>query len=373
MSCIEGILGLIWWSFIFIPIYKRLYKMKKLLLGVSVAALLPGGLLAQDIHFTQYFTSPLTLNPAMTGLVADDLRFSGNYRTQWASVSPNPYTTASVSFDIATMKGKLPEGDALGIGVLGFLDKAGSGGLTNTTVGASLAYHKAFGRDRKQHLSFGLQGMLVQKNINFAKLTFEDMYNEGTGTLMYKTNEVFNNVDLTYPDINLGVMYSGQVADNITFYLGYSQYHLTRPVETFLNDNTNRINARHTGYVGGSFDMNPNTVLYASGIVQSQGGATEVAVGAAVGFVLNPEHDEEFQRNTILYLGGWYRYRDAVSPYLGLEWSKMRVGISYDINVSTFTPATRSAGGYELSLIYFGRINKRERNPNYNWSCPKLY
>jgi type IX secretion system PorP/SprF family membrane protein len=347
--------------------------MKKLLLGVGVAVLLSGSLKAQDIHFTQYFTSPLTLNPAMTGLVADDLRFSANYRSQWASVSPNPYTTASLSFDIAALKGKLPEGDALGIGMLGFYDKSGSGGLTNTTVGASLAYHKAFGRDRQQHLSFGLQGMLVQKNINFAQLTFEDMYNNGNGTLMFPTGEVFNNADLTYPDINLGAMYSGQIADHATFYLGYSQYHLTRPAESFLGEDTSRIHARHTAYIGGSFDMNPNTVLYASGIYQSQAGATEVALGAAVGFVLNPEHDEEYQKNTIFYLGGWYRYQDAVSPYVGIEWSKMRIGISYDVNISSFTPATRSAGGYEISLIYFGRINKRERNPNYNWSCPKLY
>ena len=85
--------------------------MKKLLLGLSAAVLFSGSLMAQDVHFTQYFTSPLTLNPAMTGLVADDLRFSGNYRQQWASVSPNPYITGSMSFDIATLKGKLPEGD----------------------------------------------------------------------------------------------------------------------------------------------------------------------------------------------------------------------------------------------------------------------
>lgn len=348
--------------------------MKKLLLGMSVAMLFSASLKAQDIHFTQYFTSPLTLNPAMTGLVADDLRFSGNYRSQWASVSPNPYVTATMSFDIATLKGKLPEGDALGLGFLGLYDKSGSGGLTNTTVGLSMSYHKAFGRDRQQHLSIGMQGMLVQKNINFAKLTFEDQYDANSGTLMYTTNEFFNNADLTYPDFNFGAMYSGKVADYATFYLGYSYYHLTQPVETFIGGtSSHKIHPRHTGYIGGSFDMNPNTVLYASGLYQAQAGAQEVVLGAAVGFVLNPGHDMEYQKNTTFYLGGWYRYQDAVAPYVGLEWSKMRLGISYDVNISSLTPATRSVGAYEVSLIYFGRINKRERNPNYSWSCPKIY
>lgn len=346
--------------------------MKKLILGIGVTLAMTGSVLAQDVHFSQYFTSPLTLNPAMTGLVAEDLRFAGNYRTQWSSVTSTPYTTATVSYDMAVLKGKLPEGDALGIGLMGLYDKAGSGGLTNTTFGLSLAYHKAFGRDRQQHISFGMQGVLVQKTLDFQKLTFEDMYNTQNGSLAFPTAERFNNVNLSYPDFNAGLMYSGKVSDHVTAYIGYSYYHLTQPVESFLNDNF-QIHNRQSGYLGGAFDMNENTVLYASALYQSQASATEVVLGTAVGFILNPGHDGEYQKNTIFYLGGWYRYGDAVIPYMSIEWSKMRLGVSYDVNMSSFTPATGGLGGYEISLIYFGRINKHERNPQYNWSCPKLY
>ncbi len=347
--------------------------MKKLILGVGVAVLFAGSVKAQDVHFTQYFTSPLTLNPAMTGLVEDDLRFAADYRSQWSSVSPNPYITGTLSYDMAILKGKLPEGDAIGIGLLGLYDKSGSGGLTNETVGLSLAYHKAFGYDKLQHISFGLQVDLVQKSLDFAKLTFEDMNQPGLG-LIGPTNEVFHSNQITYPDYNAGLMYSGKVADHVTAYLGYSYYHLTQPVETFMNSPKDpTIHARQTGYMGASFEMNPNTVLYTSALFQSQASATEVLVGAAVGFILNPGHDAEYQKNTIFYLGGWYRYGDAVAPYVGIEWSKMRIGFSYDVNVSSFTPATSGVGAYEISLIYFGRINKHERNPQYSWSCPKLW
>lgn len=357
----------------FLLAFTKDQKMKKLILGLGVATMLVGSVSAQDVHFTQYFTSPLTLNPAMTGLVAEDLRFAANYRTQWSAVSSNPYITGTVSYDMAMLKGKLPEGDAMGIGILGEYDKSGSGGLTNTTVGLSLAYHKAFGRDRQQHVSLGMQVDYVQKSLDFAKLTFEDMYSSASGALINPTSEHFSNADIAYPDFNGGIMYSGKVADHVTAYMGYSYYHLTQPTETFLGNNTAQIHNRQTGYLGGSFDMNENTVLYASALFQSQASATEVLVGTAVGFVLNPGHDQEYQKNTIFYVGGWYRYGDAVAPYIGLEWSKMRLGVSYDINVSSFTPATGGAGGYEISLIYFGRINKHERNPQYNWSCPKIY
>ncbi len=351
--------------------------MKKLLLGVGVTMLMGSSAFAQDVHYTQYFTSPLTLNPAMTGLVSEDLRFAANYRTQWSSVSPNPYMSGSITYDMATLKGKLPEGDALGLGIVVQYDKAGTGSLKNTTAGLSLAYHKAFGYDRQQHISVGLQGYYVMKSIDFAKLTFGDQFNPGTGTFSDATRETFAKQDLNYMDINGGIMYSGRVADHVTMYAGYSYYHLTQPVETFFEgqpqQEEHQIHARHTGYLGGSFDMNENTVLYASALYQSQASASEILLGAAVGFVLNPGHDAEYQKNTIFYLGGWYRYGDAVAPYVGLEWSKMRIGLSYDVNISRFSPATNGAGAYELSLIYFGRINKHEKNPVYNWSCPKLY
>jgi type IX secretion system PorP/SprF family membrane protein len=273
---------------------------------------------------------------------------------------------------MAILKGKLPDGDAIGIGVLGLLDKAGSAALKNTTFGGSIAYHRAFGRERLQHISVGAQGFYVQKTLDVSALRFEDQIDPSTGQITYKTRENINNADLAYPDFNLGVMYSGQVAEHATAYAGLSYYHVTRPVETYLNDN-HQIHSRTTAYLGGSFDLNEKTVLYASTLYQSQAKATEILMGAAVGFVMNPGHDMDYQRNTVFYLGGWYRYGDALAPYMAIEWSKMRIGLSYDVNISTFTPATRGNGAYEISLLFFGNINRRDQGPIYNWSCPKLY
>jgi Bacteroidetes-specific putative membrane protein len=347
--------------------------MKKYLLGVGAAMVLASSASAQDPHYTQYFASPLTLNPALTGLTQCDLRLAANYRTQWGSVSPNPYITGTISYDMATMKDRLNNGDAVGIGVIGLFDRSGLGGLQNITVGLSAAYHKAFGIEKQHTLSFGLQGALVQKNIDFTKLKFEDQFDYATGGTPYEipTQETFGNADMTYPDFNLGIMYSGRVSEHATAYMGASVYHLTQPVETFLNGN-HKISRRFTGYLGGSFDMNENIVLYASGLYQAQAKASEIVAGAAVGFVLNPGHDEEFVQNTLLYLGGWYRYGDAVSPYIGFEWSKMKLGLSYDVNLSNFSPATNGNGGYEISLIFNGCINKRQFEPRTNVTCPKF-
>ncbi len=345
--------------------------MKKILLGVCAALVFTTSAKAQDPHFTQYFASPLTLNPALTGLTQADIRLAANYRNQWGSVSPNPYTTGTISYDMATMKGALNNGDALGIGVLGLFDRSGLGGLQNITVGLSVAYHKALGYEKRHTLSIGIQGALVQKSIDFSSLKFEDQFDFATGGTPYTTGENVANADLTYPDFNAGLMYSGRVNEHATAYIGFSYYHLTQPVESFLNGN-HQIHSRYTGYLGGSFDLNENIVLYASGLYQSQASASEFMAGAAVGFVLNPGHDNEFSRNTVLYLGGWYRYGDALSPYIAFEWSKMKLGVSYDANLSSFAPATGGNGGYEVSLIFNGAINKAAHKPTYNFACPKF-
>ncbi len=346
--------------------------MKKILLSSGIILGMSMGGWAQDVHFTQYFTSPLTLNPAQTGLTQNDWRASANFRTQWYTVSNNPYVSGTIAFDLPLLRGKLPEGDALGVGLLGLYDKSGSGGLQNTTVGLSLAYHKAFGMDKQHTVSLGIQGYLVQKSINFDKLVFGDMFDPANPSQPKQTQESLSNTDLTYPDFNAGLMYSGRVAEKATLYAGAAFYHLTRPEERFLSGagTAQKINMRYSLHLGGSFEMNENTVMYLSTMYQKQGPASELLLGGAVGFVMNPGHDE-YVRSTIFYLGGWYRYGDALAPYVGFEWSRMKIGVSYDVTMSRAQNMTGGQGAYEVSVIYNGVINKVTRR-TYNFACPKF-
>ena len=116
--------------------------------------------------------------------------------------------------------------------------------------------------------------------------------------------------------------------------------------------------------------MSEKTMLFASGMYQQQGKASEIVLGAATGFIMNPNHEDEIA-NSVFYLGAWYRYGDAIAPYVGFEWSKAKLGVSYDVNLSGFTPATKGNGALEISLIYNGCIIKND-NRSYNFSCPRF-
>src|ERR1044071_8976773 len=108
--------------------------MKKLICTVSICLLLGFGAVAQDPNFSQFFASPLTLNPALTGKFDGVYRVAGNYRNQWPTIN-NAFTTATASIDFGILKNKLPDVDQFGIGLMGFTDRAGNGVLVSNYAG----------------------------------------------------------------------------------------------------------------------------------------------------------------------------------------------------------------------------------------------
>ena len=92
---------------------------------------------AQDPHFSQFYASPLLLNPALTGAFPGNLRVSGSYREQWPSIM-YPFKTGSFSIDANILHDKIAEGDILGIGLTGIFDNTNNGGLKSNTLSPSL-------------------------------------------------------------------------------------------------------------------------------------------------------------------------------------------------------------------------------------------
>jgi len=79
--------------------------------------------IAQDIHFSQFYMSPLNLNPALTGVMNCNTRVVANYRNQWSQVlRGDAYNTYSVSYDQKIAVGR---SDYFGIGGTFWGDRAG--------------------------------------------------------------------------------------------------------------------------------------------------------------------------------------------------------------------------------------------------------
>src|SRR6188472_250154 len=80
----------------------------------------------QDPAFSQFFSSPLNVNPALTGNINGDWRIISNFRDQWIGPA-SPYTTGTASYDRKILQNKLPgvaEGNVMGVGAMIMYDYA---------------------------------------------------------------------------------------------------------------------------------------------------------------------------------------------------------------------------------------------------------
>ena len=319
---------------------------------------------AQDPNFSQFFASPLTLNPAFTGKFNGNLRVAGNYRNQWPTIN-NAFTTYTASLDAGIMKNRIPEADLFGVGIMMFSDKAGNGVLQNNFVALSTSYHKALDEDGAHQLGVGFQTTFVNKRLNVGGLHFEDMLrSDGFTGITTETFDNKNKLNVSYVDVNAGILYNGTTNGDNNIYFGASMYHINRHKETF-NDGQYYLDARITLQAGGRLPIGEFNAFHFSANHSRQAGAKNTVLGGAYELNLNADSEQP----TSLYLGTWYRFKDALIPYVGLEFGSFQLGATYDVNVSTLKAGTAMRGGAEFSLIYIKKpVDRMDRKMN----CPKF-
>ena len=327
---------------------------------IILAAFVSTCVLAQDPHFSQFFASPLTLNPAFTGKFDGEWRLAVNHRDQWPSI-PKAYVTTSGSFDFGIMKDKLPAGDVFGVGISGLSDASANDQLKLNYGSLSLSYHKALDEDGYNTIGAGFQGTYSSLTLDEGKLTFEDMLRQN-GFTGARTDFLNNGNNQNYFDVNAGILFSGSSNGENNYYAGVSVYHVNRPKVGFKDQNYLLAN-RITLHGGGSVPVADALTLNASFIYQSQSKASETTLGGALAYNLNAD---EVNPSSI-FIGSWLRLNDALIPYVGLEVGGLRIGASYDVNVSSLKTATASRGGSEFSLIYIKRKSETKGIP-----CPKF-
>ena len=333
--------------------------MRKYILIVC-ALLLTGILKAQDPHFSQFFASPLTLNPAFTGKFDGQWRVAANHRDQWPSI-PKAYVTTSASVDFPIMKKSVKDGDVFGIGISGVSDASANSALKLNYGSVSLSYHKALDEEGYHTIGAGFQGTYSSMVLDITKLTFEDMLRQNGFT--GQTQDILTNgKNQNYIDVNAGLLYSGSSNGVNNFYLGASMYHINKPKVSFKDKNW-YLTGRITIHAGGSFPVSDVVGVNTSVIHQIQNKASETIVGAALSLNANPGEVNP----TSVYIGSWYRFNDAVIPYVGVEFAGLRIGFSCDINTSNLKAATGSRGGSEVSIIYIKRKIEQKGIP-----CPKF-
>ncbi|HXH20005.1 MAG TPA: PorP/SprF family type IX secretion system membrane protein [Chitinophagales bacterium] len=329
-------------------------------LSVALIIFSCGTAFPQDPEFTQFDAAPLHLNPALAG-ISYGPRFNLNYRNQWTSLEKG-YVTYAASFDMHLDK----LGGGLGVLFLG--DRIANGLLSSYYISVMYAYQLKLSENFG--IKLGVQGGFIRKHIDWHSLTFSDQINPLTGF-----EDPFGNMNPTgeqTPDnfnLNLHDFGAGFVAFSSKVYGGISVKHITQPKESFVSDEDARLPLRIDMHAGGDIDLVPhrkNTELTLSPniLLAQQSNFIQLNFGT-------------YLYAKYIYGGVWFRHTfsnsDAVMGVVGIKYSYIRVGYSYDYTISTLQ--NLSGGAHEISITFnrgggADSLNKKRRQGELD--CPNF-
>lgn len=321
---------------------------------------------AQDIHYSQFYTDALRINPSMTGNFNGDYRVGLNAKNQWQSV-PAPYRTISAYADLGILKYRHKNGamDWIGTGLNFLYDYAGDGRLSMLEIRGAFAGHKSLSPNL--YLSAGVSAAFKQRRIDFKKLYFGNQWSDINFDLNAPNLENLSTESFGYLDVAAGATITYQVPNSFNFYLGGSALHVNRPVETFY-DTDNRLGTRLAFNAGAAVNIG-QIILEPAAYFSSQKQASEIVFGSNLVWTASNGGQGRNAKSFNIYLGGWYRWQDAVVALTGVEMNRYRVLLSYDINTSALVPASNHRGGFEISIVHVGSFN---RSPKQQIYCPRF-
>jgi type IX secretion system PorP/SprF family membrane protein len=303
---------------------------------------------AQDIHFSMFDMSPLTLNPANTGNMEGDRRFSNSYRNQWKAIG-KPLQTFAAAYDqrLYFLPGNISGG------LIFINDQSGGIDLVENKImlTAATKFYKGV-----NSLSLGAQAGYCTKFIALNDVTFPEQYNRDKGQFDSRlaNGETQFGLRQSYIDVNAGALFNHPMAKG-NLQIGTSVFHLNRPDDSLLG-NGDGLRARYSFNAQLIHHLNEKWYIRPSLLLMTLQKAQDFMVNALGGQNL-PSNEMGIKRAWfgIALRTGLNRNGDAAIPMVGLEFNFVEVAMAYDINFSELQVATNNRGAFEFSLIYTSR------------------
>ena len=302
---------------------------------------------SQDIHLSQFWVSPVAVNPAACGFFDGNLRIAAYNRGQWNAFT-RAYKTTGLSVDLPLLK-RPSKQDLFGIGVDFDYDQAGDSKFTTMQGNVMFSYARALNYRNNNFLMGGITVGGTQCSWDYSKLFFDDQWQNGFFDPNIGNNETFYGSNYWFADVGLGVQWFYQTGFLSFYQVGFSAYHINRPKISMLKDDNIRLPIKWVASAVTSIEAHTNIAILPAASLSFQGQYREFLIGATYSHTL--QIDVKGFRNKA-NIGLYYRWNDAVYLAAGMEWRRATFSICYDFNVSDLVNASRARGGTEIIVTY---------------------
>jgi len=337
-------------------------KLTTFLAVTCAALLLASETKAQDMHLSQAAASPMHLNPACTGSFTGDLRVTMNYRNQWNSITV-PFRTMAASIDAPLMKNRWSKG-FLGTGLMIFSDQAGDGKLRNQGANVFLSSTQMLSENHL--LSAGLQATFAQRSIDYSAYQWGCQYDGMDYNQGLPSGESGGSGQVFYTDFSGGLLWQFNKGESnagnrrLSISNGIAIHHLNTPNTNPLKTEGDPLKMRLVvhgmvliGVPNSNISWNPGYWF------MKQGTASELVIGANIRYGLGQSSRYTgAKKASALYLGCWYRSKDAIILTGRMEFQDYKLGLSYDLNISNLHSASKVKAGPELLISYIKPIKQ---------------
>ncbi|MEI6122612.1 MAG: PorP/SprF family type IX secretion system membrane protein [Bacteroidota bacterium] len=313
---------------------------------------------AQDIHFSQLSQTPLLINPAAAGAFDGYYRGILNYKSQWASMG-KPYSTFMGSFDMPFEKRGMTQRAYFGLGAHVYSDKAGDAKLSTTSANVATSCIVSLGAFHK--LSAGLAVGFTLRHVDIAAIKWPSQYDGSAYDPSLPSNEPNRLGSFYYFDMSTGIYYQflkplnrfhGREIIHLT--VGAAMFHAATLFQNHSGGNPGKVSPRFVVNTSLRYDIQDTRIgLVPSVLYMWQGPAYELDLGFLIRLKTSRQTNiTGFLTESAFSAGLHYRYKDAIIPQVFFEIANFGIGISYDINISSFAGSLRNKGGLEFSVRY---------------------
>ena len=306
---------------------------------MALAAVVALGAMAQsDAAFSHFWVGKSYYNPASAG-ETNGIHMNLGSRMQWVDFKHAPmnfYLTVDAPYKLM--------GQRLGLGIKAEYERIGL--YTNTRIGAQIAYKRKLGRNMT--LSVGVQPGIFSQTFRGKEVIMpEDEAHQGNDEAIPKQD-----VSGTAFDANVGVFFS-----HPRYWAGFAVTHVTAPgIELKVSresiDYYEFNVSRGYNFMGGGnipinntlFEIQPSAMFF----MEQNYWTAQVAT--------------MLRYNRMLNIGAGYRWKDAVTAYIGVNLKDAYIGYAYDYPVSAISKAT--FGSHEVFVTYNVKLENRKKNKN---------